>query len=211
MYKTFIRDQVVDGISDWVWRENENGAWDGPHREWENSHKDGYLKYCRNFDVVIQAGGNQGLYPRLFSKYFKTVYTFEPDSYNFHCLVNNCQQDNIFKIQAALGPESKLISISGEPGMTNSGTITVQHQFGLVPQVTIDSFNFTAVDLIQLDIEGYEAESLKGALQTIEKFRPVVSCERNDGNLLIERGYKHVTSVGADQIYVPGEFLNENV
>lgn len=207
MYKTYIRDQVVDGISNWVWREGENGAWDGPHQEWINSHKDGYLKYCKKFDVVIQAGGNQGLYPRLFSQYFKTVYTFEPDSYNFHCLVNNCQQDNIVKIQAALGPESKLISISGDPGMTNSGTISVIQDKGIIPQVTIDSFNFDTVDLIQLDLEGYEAEALKGAIKTIEKFRPIVACERNDGNILIDRGYNHVMSVGADQIYVPKELL----
>lgn len=208
MYKTFIREQEVDGVSNWVWRENENGAWDGPHQEWIHSHRDAYLKYCRKFEVVIQAGGNQGLYPRLFANHFKTVYTFEPDSYNFHCLVNNCQQDNIVKIQAALGAENKLISISGDPGMTNSGTITVMQQSGYIPQVTIDSFNFVDVDLIQLDIEGYEPEALKGALNTIERCKPVVACERGEGNILIPLGYQHVASVGADHVYVHGDFLS---
>jgi len=27
------RDQEVDGISGWTWVKEDNGAWDGPHRE----------------------------------------------------------------------------------------------------------------------------------------------------------------------------------
>jgi len=202
-----IRDQDVDGISGWTWVKEDDGAWNGPHVEWINSHRDAYLNASRERNIVVQAGGNCGLYPRLFAKYFKTVYTFEPDPLNFHCLVNNCQLDNIIKINGALGANNDMVRVQ-RSGMSNVGCHTVKAEDGerLVPQFTIDQLNFPACDFIQLDVEGYEINVLKGAVNTIEKFKPGISCENGHSNgiadFLAQYGYKVVTSVGADTIYV---------
>ena len=40
--------------------------------------------------LIIQAGGNAGLYPKLYSTMFEKVITFEPDHRWFVCLINNC-------------------------------------------------------------------------------------------------------------------------
>ncbi len=202
-----VRDQDVDGISGWTWVKEDSGAWDGPHQEWMNSHRDAYLGASRGRDIVVQAGGNCGLYPRLFAKYFKTVYTFEPDPLNFHCLVNNCQLDNIIKINGALGSDNCMVRVQ-RSGMGNVGCHTVNSNDGerLVPQFTIDQLYLPACDFIQLDVEGYEINILKGALKTIEKYKPGISCENGTNNgipeLLVQYGYNCKTAVGADTIYV---------
>jgi FkbM family methyltransferase len=200
------RNQEVDGVSGWTWVNSDDGAWDGPHREWEETHRDAYLSVSRERNVVVQAGGNCGLYPRLFAKYFKTVYTFEPDPLNFHCLVNNCQMDNIIKINGALGDDNRMVRVE-RMAMNNVGCHKVTGKDGerLVPQFTIDQLYLPACDLIQLDVEGYEINILRGAVKTIEKYKPGISCECGNNNgipeFLARYGYKIITTVGSDVIY----------
>ena len=43
---------------------------------------------------------------------------------------------------------------------------------------TLDSFNFTNVDLIKIDVEGYENDILQGALHTIQYNKPVLVIEQ---------------------------------
>lgn len=200
------RDQEVDGISGWTWVKEDDGAWAGPHREWQETHRDAYLAASRERNVVVQAGGNCGLYPRLFAKYFKTVYTFEPDPLNFHCLVNNCQLDNIIKINGALGADNRMVRVQ-RAGMGNVGCHTVKADGDgcLVPQFTIDQLNLPACDFIQLDVEGYEKNILEGAIITIEKFKPGISCENGNNHgipeFLAQYGYRAVATIGADTVY----------
>jgi len=46
-----------------------------------------------------------------------------------------------------------------------------------VNQKTLDSYNFSDVDIIKIDVEGYEILVLDGAEQTIDKNRPIVQIE----------------------------------
>lgn len=207
MYTNLLktRDQDVDGVSNWMWVLEDDGAWLGPHQEWMSSHRDAYLNAATGREVVVQAGGNCGLYPRLFAKYFKTVYTFEPDPLNFHCLVNNCQLDNIIKINAALGETNELVRVQ-RAGMGNVGMHTVQRDGEtFVPQFTIDQLALKQCNFIQLDVEGYEINILRGAINTIKQFKPGISCENGSNNgipdFLAPLGYNCVTTVGADVIY----------
>ena len=208
--KVRVREESVDGVSHWMWPKTDTGAWDGPSAEWVNSHKDGYLKFCKKFDVVVQAGGNCGLYPMLFSQYFTRVYTFEPDPLNFHCLVNNCQVPNIFKFNAALGEMNKLLHIyNGNEGNVGCHTVgddpiryTTAQPF--IPTMTIDQLALDHCDLIQLDCEGYEPNIIVGAMNTIERFKPVISLETTNGEtemILKQFGYHAKLTVGSDKIF----------
>lgn len=202
-----VRPDVVDGVGNWTWPAADDGAWDGPHREWQETHRDAYLNNTKGRDIVVQAGGNCGLYPRLFAAHFKTVYTFEPDPLNFHCLVNNCQLGNIVKINGALGKDNTMVRI--KQGSTNNvGThqVVADGDVCLVPQFTIDQLNLPACDLIQLDVEGYEINVLHGAIETIKKYKPTISCECGSQagipDFLVPLGYDVATNVGADVVYV---------
>ena len=211
--KVRVREDNIDGVSHWMWPTTDTGAWDGPSAEWVHTHKDGYLKHCKKFDVVVQAGGNCGLYPMLFSQYFSRVYTFEPDPLNFHCLVNNCQVSNIYKFNAALGETNKLVHVyNGNEGNVGCHTIgddpskniswTAMHSF--IPTFTIDQLALDHCDLIQLDCEGYEPNVILGAMDTIERFKPVISLETTNGEteaMLNQFGYTYKLSVGSDKIF----------
>ena len=62
-------------------------------------------------------------------------------------------------------PKGKLVK-------TNTG-----YQRVSVPQLTLDSYNYTDVDIIKIDVEGYELQVLEGASATIAKNRPIVQIE----------------------------------
>lgn len=201
--------EQIDGVGPWLWIK---GDWEGfrwPREDWENSYRDTWLKHCRNKNVCVQAGGFQGMYPRLFSEHFKMVYTFEPDPLHYFCLVNNCQKDNIVKFQGALGDK---------PGLIDT-VVLCEHNRGMgrvtpgskIPVFTIDSLGLKECDLIQLDIEGYERVALKGAVNTIQKCKPTISCERKHDNedvldILDQYDYKLIDQIGDDSIFIHTDY-----
>jgi len=201
--QTYTRTETVDDIGPWTWIIDETGAWNGPKHDWELSHMTKYLQYLKGRKMVVCAGGNQGMYPRLFGRLFETVYTFEPDPLNFYCLVNNCQSENIIKINAALGDEATTVQMKIQVE-NNRGMNQVIPQMGNIPQLKLDSFHLNHLDLLQLDVEGYELNVLKGAEEHIKKFKPVIACERGGNdieNFLFPIGYSKADQSFADVIY----------
>lgn len=202
-----IRNDTVDGVElEWLWPKNDTGAWDGPKDDWITSHKAIYQKYVKNFDIVIQAGGNCGLYPKLFSKMFKVVYTFEPDPFNFHCLVNNCQDDNIIKFNCALGDKHMMMAVD-RISKTNVGmNKMIEAENAYIPVLRLDDFNFPCVDLIQLDVEGFEINIFYGAKETIRIHNPIITCENGRPEMLetlkeINDKYEILDRSKADTVY----------
>ena len=64
------------------------------------------------------------------------------------------------------------VNPSGRPVKVNTG-----YQRVLVPQCTLDSYNFNDVDIIKLDVEGYEFQVLEGSVNTIMQNRPIIQIE----------------------------------
>ena len=137
--------------------------------------------------VVVQAGGAVGVWPKRFAQLFDAVYSFEPFPESFHCLCVNCPELNVFKFNAALGeipgwcrmgfPEHLERS---EEGKENIGGFRVLG-VGDVPVVTLDSFKWRVVDLLYLDLEGYELFALRGGLAMIRRCKPVIVLEDKAG------------------------------
>jgi FkbM family methyltransferase len=186
-----LRSMLVEGVAPWVWPKEDIGAWEGPKQDWKYI-KEAINTFVKKFDVVVQAGGNCGMYPRFLSDMFETVYTFEPDPLNFHCLVNNCQKSNIIKINAALGETNKLLSVvplnHQNVGMHKVSEEGVRN----IPTFTLDQLALTKCDFILLDCEGYEPNVILGAMETITIFKPVIIVETYTdeiGQLLSPLGY----------------------
>lgn len=200
----------LKGEDVWFWVKTDSGAWVGPHQDWERSHRHKYFKKVRKFDVVITAGANMGMYTRFYAKKFNRVYAFEPEALNFHCMVINNQVDNVYKMNAALGKEAGFCNvINGSRTSVNRGMFKVNAEASgaYVPVVAIDTFPWDTVDLIQLDVEGYEFDVLQGARKTIEKFKPVVIAENGKKgdvlNFMQEMGYINADQSVSDAIFVP--------
>jgi FkbM family methyltransferase len=123
--------------------------------------------------VALQAGGAAGVWAWYLGQFFGRVVTFEPNQQNYQCLVKNAPEAEAYC--AGLGEcESQSGIKQGEAN--NAGTWYLSGS-GDIPIKTIDGLNLDACDLICLDIEGHELAALKGAEQTLRRFRPVVMLE----------------------------------
>lgn len=135
------------------------------------------LPHCNKKRTCVQAGGNIGIWAVNLSKYFEKVYTFEPDTVNYEALVHNLHmgENIIIPYNSALGAKKDRGSIFHfEKNNIGAHQVVVGDGFDIV---TIDSLELKDVDLIQLDIEGFEHFALLGALGTIKKDSPAICVE----------------------------------
>jgi FkbM family methyltransferase len=134
--------------------------------------------------VAVQAGGNVGVWAVHLAKQFDKVVTVEPDALNYACLVRNVPA-NVEHRRAGFGDKPGSISLVQVKGNAGAHYVDAVRP-GDIPIITIDSLGLDACDLLILDIEGHEPHALRGAEQTIRKFRPVVMFEEKG---LSERYY----------------------
>ena len=210
-----VRDEIIDGETNWYWIKGDTGAFEGPKNDWLNSHNTKYFQYLNEFDTIVTAGTNCGMYARFYSRKFKHVYAFEPEPRAFFCMVNNCQSDNVVKMNAALGHGHGLVGIRrADPGgndmnvgMNQIGPVTDEFK---IPMLTIDSLGLDACNLIQLDVEGFEQYAIMGAQATIKKFKPVIIAERfsdiENQKFMADLGYVLSDISGMDAIYLDGMY-----
>lgn len=169
--------------------------------------------------VAVQAGGCLGVFPKYLAKHFDAVYTFEPDPRLFRVMASCATEANVVMTQAALGSEPGLVSTIQERrdgNMLRSQHPGVTHvrAGGRVPVLRLDSFGLQVVDLLVLDLEGYELHALHGSQATIALCRPVVMLEVTDltkhvghspddvRTFMRLMGYEMVDRVRSDEIYV---------
>lgn len=199
----------------WVWPAEDENSWPG-----QNEHKDLYKKvlpYVKYKGIMIQAGGNCGFILSTFVDHFDFIYTFEPDAVNFYCLSQNVTAPNVYKMQACLGETNgttRVQQLIREDRPHDTGGVHVAGD-GYLPLIAIDSLNLPGCDLLQLDVEGFELKALKGAINTITKYKPVLCvelCEKwlnryNDSSTEVidfiqNLGYTLVDTDGVDHIFI---------
>lgn len=168
---------------------------------------------CSSTRTMITAGANVGAYALRYAKMFDTVYAIEPDDLNYRCLELNTEKaENIITIKAALGDSNKPINIT-RPDQTNCGSFFVDGE-GDTTQIRIDDLFLSDLDLLHLDVEGYEMFALKGGITTIERCKPVIVLEwldhgKNFGvesyditSFLSKLGYTVKGKVSSDLVFV---------
>lgn len=195
------------------WSKNDIGSYDYLKKT-NNNYMNIIFPHLNKTNVAIQAGGHCGWMVKEFKKYFKTIYTFEPNNLEFLCLCMNLPEENIFKIQACIGNDHQLVKMRQHPWGSGANHI---EGVGNVPTLKIDDLNLYACDFIQLDLEGYEYFALLGALETIKRCKPLICIERswyfrygvtNEmlDNLFKSLGYIFIKKVGEE---INGEVVGD--
>lgn len=205
----FDKEKTVGGIDGWYWPSIDIQTFGFIKGDWEQSHRKTIYTLMNQFqkpmNTVIQAGGNCGMYPKLLSKMFKNVYTFEPDPLNFFTLGLNCSEPNIYKIQGAVGAEPGFVSMIHRTFINVGMHQVKQEESSVIPLFTLDSLPFKDVDLLWLDIEEYEINAFKGAVKTINNNQPVILCENPIDSIIQfldeECGYEHLGNTFSDGIF----------
>ncbi len=170
-----------------------------------------FIDYCvdknKKFNHILDIGAWVGTWSMAMNKFCGRVIAFEPDSLHYQCLVKNVTAD-VETHQLAVGSEEKLISLS-EDDFTQSKRIVGE---GSIPMITIDSMKLDDVDLIKIDVEGYEMEVLKGAKKTLENVQYLMIELNNNtkkygsSNIEIEKyinslGFKVLISHWPDKVF----------
>ena len=212
--------------------ENDNGLSNWSPEEWQNHMAEFTVEYFLpdkdKRRTCIDIGGNVGQMSIGFSKYFKEVHTFEPCPPFYDCLNKNLEEYGVTNtISYNTGLSDKPSSLYYKMKYDRCGTsrfmkeeeIEKGHhliksnknfEFKKLDVNTLDSYNFQDVDLIKIDVEGWEPYVLAGGLETIKTWRPVVVAEWHNKIGILEEIFTPLDYVltykrRSDFYYVPRE------
>lgn len=130
---------------------------------------------------IIDVGGFIGDSAIIFERKWtnKSIYSFEAASHNYNLMLQTLklnESKRIIPVQRALGAKEDVLEIS-IGGSGSSIHYKVSEQSEKVEVITLDSYvkeNNIEVGFIKVDIEGFEQEFLKGAMQTIKEQKPAM-------------------------------------
>ena len=154
-----------------------------------------FIQWCKSqnkkFRTVLDIGAWCGTWAKQMEPFAKKIVAFEPDKVHFECLEKNCTINCTPRLEA-VGSKMQNVSLS-EDDFTQAKRVVGD---GDVRMTTIDSLEYTDIDLIKIDVEGYEMEVLKGAEKTLEQVSYIMIELNNNtkkygsSNLDVERHLK---------------------
>ena len=203
--------------------EKINGVWvpsnDVHIKEWksgkpftQNKCLTTFIEHCKTknlkFNHILDIGAWVGTWSLSMNEFCGRVVAFEPDKVHYECLVKNVPED-IETHQLAVGSEQKMISLS-EDDFTQSKRVIGE---GTIPMVTIDSLGLEDIDLIKIDVEGYEMEVLNGASEALAQTTYVMIELNNNSKkygssngqitkFLTQRGFSQLIRTWPDVVFV---------
>lgn len=162
---------------------------------------------------VLDIGGNLGNHAVFFAKFCNAeVTTFEPQPAIYKILQKNIEL-NALEIVAhnlAVGESDGMATIREYDTSNTGGTQISEVSSGEFKVCPLDSFGFTDVHFIKIDVEGFESKVLKGGRETIINSRPILWIEIFPENkkfvssILKEFGYSLKEQIAKhDYIFVP--------
>jgi len=138
--------------------------------------------------VFIDIGAHIGNYTIMVAKKLEKkggVISIEPEKNNFNILLKNIKLNklrNIIPLNVACFSKKTILKLYLEEGIkSGSHSIYGQGKYERVPSQTLDEIvkelKLEYVKLIKIDVEGAEAEVLKGAKKTLKKSHPKIIFE----------------------------------
>jgi FkbM family methyltransferase len=140
-------------------------------------------------DVTVDVGANLGLYTRRLARLSRKVYAFEP-SHAMADVLRRSSADNVVVHEMALSDRDG----QAELHIPRAGTQLTHSLASLepravagrdtavvnVPRARLDSVVGENVSFVKIDVEGHEFSVLQGALDLIDRCRPVFLVEAEE-------------------------------
>ena len=192
----------------------------------DGSYQAGHLRialdYVKDWSVAIDGGAHVGTWTRVMSQRFGRVIAVEPSADTREALLANLATfwcDNVEVRAVALGDAVGRVRMTLDAGsraeqMKNTGARHVVDG-GDVPLERIDDWGLESLGLLKLDIEGSEPRAIRGALETLQRCRPIVIYEEKGfgrrygdtpgaaARALKSIGYRLITTVKMDHVWGP--------
>ncbi len=162
-----------------VWREliGETGIYQGPTLAVA-------LKQVGKRLLAIDVGAHFGMNSMAYSELFENVVSFEPQPALYRQALKHFRMNHVSNVKlhrVALGNRKSKMKIFIPTG-ANDGQARLVSSRSKLPTVEVrrlDSYRFEP-DFLKIDVEGFEANVLLGASDTLKRHRPVVLVETND-------------------------------
>ena len=152
--------------------------------------------------TYIDVGAHVGLWSMHFVKHFKKIEAFEPIPDHRECFHTNVDGNYVLH-SFALGKKRGIVSLKWEDD--NTGHTHLDDDGNVTAEIKLlDDFNFKDVDLIKIDVEGYELFVCEGAKKTIKEWKPVICIEQKDHGYFVKDRYaalKYLQRLGYKTIH----------
>jgi FkbM family methyltransferase len=167
------------------------------------------IVHCKKKRIAIDIGSHLGIISYQLSQQFQQVHSFEISPEIYNCSVENLKRQQVSNVvlhNHGLGNTVEYVDLD-IPGKT-LGTHISPNSKGKYEVRTLDEYNLNCVDFIKIDVEGYEAKVIQGAMETIKRCKPVILYERkghslkygygNDApfDMLRSIGYRKIEDIG---------------
>ncbi len=169
---------------------------------YQEAQRNRALSHVSDWKNSIDVGANIGLWSKDLTSFFSRTYCFEPNINCLDCLKRNINTEKAEIHNFALGSKShfdfmycpdstggsSLINKTKLLGHDGAGK-EIWDKFDInVPKQkieikTLDSFKLENINFIKIDVQHYELEVLKGAVETLRNNDPVVCLEEYKENL----------------------------
>lgn len=186
-------------------------ARDNDYFAWEALYK--LKKYVQEGASILDIGANIGNHTVFFAKECRAskIYSFEPQKDVFELLKENIRLNRLEDVctpyNLALGKASGNASIAVYDANNCGGTSLTMSGVGDIPVSSLDSMRFSDIDLIKIDVEGFEYDVLEGSKETLERENPLIFIELWEDNfvrvnhLLNTYGYVIKDIICGDYLY----------
>jgi FkbM family methyltransferase len=181
----------------------------------QNKCLNSFIEWCKSqhktFRTVLDIGAWCGTWSLAMAEYSKKIHSFEPDKTHFTCLTRNVSQYvHIDPKMIALGDNNKETVALSADNFTQSKRVIGE---GSIQLHTVDEFSFEEVDLIKIDVEGFEMKVLKGAENTLKQCQFLMielnnnSKKYQSSNIEIENylndfGFRTLINIWPDKVFV---------
>lgn len=177
----------------------------GPAQYQDDVRAEAY-KYVTDFNIAVDVGANVGLWAKPLTEKFNRVIAFEPLEQVYSCLEKNIAGLNIEIYKHALGSVNDKVDMVFDAENTGGSYVSEVGQ-GSIDIKRLDDLNLPKFGLLKIDCERHELEVLKGAIDTILKYKPIIVCEQQAdtnecaGMYLKSFGAREITNVRKDYIF----------
>ena len=211
-------------IDDWI---QQNiyflGTYEGAELKVLNEH-------LSENSAFIDIGANFGLYSLSASKKITNsgkIICFEPYPENYQALMKNISINNLSKIiteNKAVGDSQGKLKLYYQPNENNLGMVSASYiENSVVHEVEVISLDkyletqpLNKIDLIKIDVEGFEYHVLSGMKKTLSTYSPKILIEIfdvDDSNIDGQKAHDFLTQMGYTKHFIDdnGKLSNKNM
>lgn len=183
------------------------------------------MEHVRRWDCAVDLGAHVGIFSRHFAQYFERVVAFEPTFETRQCLEKNVPS-NVTIVEFAVGDREDTVNFRRHIKNSGASEMVMEGRGGdgafeyySVKMVTLDSLELEGVGLVKIDVQGTELLALRGAAETLRRWKPVVLIEEKPlkgkdaeasmariaecRDYLRDLGFREGEKIGADRVYLP--------